>query len=129
MRDDIGDRMKDYYESRTRYMLPRRTVTIIRLDGKAFHSYTRGLKEPFDDQLQRDQAEYRDRKRIRTKRNAESGENGHEKKKHAQDSHKRRHVEMVCEGPKKEHRGIRPDGQKIRDKPERFHHVVAFLCQ
>lgn len=57
MKDDIGDRMKDLYESRTRYMLPRRTFTIIRLDGKAFHSYTRGLKEPFDDQLMTDMDE------------------------------------------------------------------------
>jgi tRNA(His) 5'-end guanylyltransferase len=32
-------------------MLPRRTYTIIRLDGKAFHTYTRGLKKPFDREL------------------------------------------------------------------------------
>lgn len=29
MRDDLGDRMKRDYESRTRYMLPRRTWTLI----------------------------------------------------------------------------------------------------
>lgn len=46
--DDLGDRMKAQYEDRTRYMLPRRTYTIIRLDGKAFHTYTRGLERPFD---------------------------------------------------------------------------------
>ena len=40
--------MKGNYEDRTRYSLPRRTYTIIRLDGKAFHTYTRGLKKPFD---------------------------------------------------------------------------------
>jgi len=57
MRDDIGDRMKDLYESRTRYLLTRRTFHIIRLDGKAFHSYTRGLKRPFDDQLMSDMDE------------------------------------------------------------------------
>lgn len=51
MRDDLGDRMKSSYEDRTRYMLPRRTYTIIRLDGKAFHTYTRGLKKPFDNDL------------------------------------------------------------------------------
>jgi tRNA(His) 5'-end guanylyltransferase len=49
--DSLGDRMKNFYEDRTRYLLPRRTYTIIRLDGKAFHSYTKGLKRPFDDQL------------------------------------------------------------------------------
>lgn len=48
MKDDLGDRMKGNYEDRTRYSLPRRTYTIIRLDGKAFHTYTRGLQKPFD---------------------------------------------------------------------------------
>lgn len=48
MKDDLGDRMKGNYEDRTRYLLPRRTYTIIRLDGKAFHTYTRGLNKPFD---------------------------------------------------------------------------------
>lgn len=48
MKDDLGDRMKGQYEDRTRYLLPRRTYTIIRLDGKAFHTYTRGLQKPFD---------------------------------------------------------------------------------
>ncbi len=48
MRDDLGNRMKENYENRTRYFLPRRTYTIIRLDGKAFHTFTRGMKKPFD---------------------------------------------------------------------------------
>ena len=50
-KDSIGDRMKEFYENRTRIMLPRRTYTIIRIDGKAFHSYTRGLDRPFDMQF------------------------------------------------------------------------------
>lgn len=50
-KDPIGDRMKRQYEDRTRYMLPRRTYTIIRIDGKAFHTYTRGLEKPYDDGL------------------------------------------------------------------------------
>jgi tRNA(His) guanylyltransferase len=54
MRDDLGDRMKSSYEDRTRYSLPRRTYTIIRLDGRAFHTYTRGLQKPFDDNLYQD---------------------------------------------------------------------------
>lgn len=49
MRDSLGDRMKKQYEDRTRFFLPRRTYTIARVDGKAFHSYTRGLRRPFDD--------------------------------------------------------------------------------
>lgn len=51
MHDDLGDRMKGQYEDRTRYLLPRRTYTILRLDGKAFHTYTKGLKKPFDGEL------------------------------------------------------------------------------
>lgn len=51
MKDELGDRMKSYYEGRTRTFLPRRTFTIIRIDGKAFHTYTRGLKRPFDQEL------------------------------------------------------------------------------
>lgn len=47
-KDSIGDRMKSQYEHRARYTLPRRTYTIIRVDGKAFHSFTRGLERPFD---------------------------------------------------------------------------------
>lgn len=48
MRDDLGNRQKSQYEDRTRYMLPRRTYTIVRCDGKAFHTFTRGFKKPFD---------------------------------------------------------------------------------
>jgi tRNA(His) 5'-end guanylyltransferase len=51
MKDEIGDRMKSYYEDRTRIFLPRRTYTIIRVDGKSFHTYTKGLTQPFDDGL------------------------------------------------------------------------------
>jgi tRNA(His) 5'-end guanylyltransferase len=48
MIDTLGDRMKDFYEDRYRINLPRRTYTIIRIDGKAFHTYTKGLQRPFD---------------------------------------------------------------------------------
>jgi tRNA(His) 5'-end guanylyltransferase len=48
MGDSLGDRMKDFYENRTRHSLARRSYTIIRVDGKAFHTYTRGLDRPFD---------------------------------------------------------------------------------
>lgn len=48
MKDNLGDRMKRQYEDRTRFFLPRRTYTIIRVDGKAFHSYTKYLEAPFD---------------------------------------------------------------------------------
>lgn len=45
----IGDRMKNNYENITRYYLTRRIPVIIRIDGKAFHTFTRGFKKPFDD--------------------------------------------------------------------------------
>jgi tRNA(His) guanylyltransferase len=44
--DALGDRMKSGYEAASRSMLPWRMPLIIRVDGKAFHSWTRGL-EPF----------------------------------------------------------------------------------
>lgn len=46
--DSLGDRMK-CYEYVTRTHLTRRLPVIIRLDGKAFHSFTRGFKKPFDE--------------------------------------------------------------------------------
>ncbi len=51
MKDSLGDRMKSNYEDRARFMLQRRAYTIIRIDGKAFHTYTRGLVRPFDMKL------------------------------------------------------------------------------
>lgn len=47
----IGDRMKNNYENISRYYLTRRMPVIIRIDGKAFHTFTRGMKRPFDDIL------------------------------------------------------------------------------
>lgn len=51
MHDNLGDRMKRQYEDRTRAMLPRRTYTIIRCDGKAFHTFTRHCEKPHDQAL------------------------------------------------------------------------------
>lgn len=50
-KDDLGGRMKSDYENRTRFFLPRRTHTLIRIDGKSFHTYTRGCRRPFDADL------------------------------------------------------------------------------
>lgn len=47
MRDDLGDKMKEF-ERATRTTLPRPGFTIIRVDGRAFHTFTRGLIRPFD---------------------------------------------------------------------------------
>lgn len=49
-KDTLGDRMKGY-ENVTRNHLIRRMPVIIRIDGKAFHTLTRGFNKPFDDVL------------------------------------------------------------------------------
>ena len=41
--------MKGAYENKYRLYLPERIPVIIRLDGKSFHTFCRGLKKPFDD--------------------------------------------------------------------------------
>lgn len=43
--------MKEQYEDRTRFFLPRRAYTIIRIDGRAFHTYTKAFERPFDSVL------------------------------------------------------------------------------
>lgn len=45
--DSLGDRMKGY-ENISRTYLTRRIPVIIRVDGKAFHTFTKGMKKPFD---------------------------------------------------------------------------------
>lgn len=45
----LGDRMKSNYEHRARAYLTRRTPVIVRVDGKAFRSYTRGMDRPYDE--------------------------------------------------------------------------------
>lgn len=50
-RDDLGNRMKTFYEEIPKTKLMRRTPVVIRIDGKAFHTFTRGFKRPFDDVL------------------------------------------------------------------------------
>lgn len=45
--DDLGTRMK-MYEEVTNFKLIRRMPVIIRIDGKAFHTFTKRLDKPFD---------------------------------------------------------------------------------
>lgn len=49
-KDNLGDRMKSY-EDAYRTSLPGRLPVILRIDGKAFHSYTKGCKKPVDEGL------------------------------------------------------------------------------
>lgn len=51
VRDSLGDRMKEFYENRAKTKLVRRMPVIIRLDGKAFHTFTRGFAKPFDKRM------------------------------------------------------------------------------
>jgi tRNA(His) 5'-end guanylyltransferase len=46
--DDLGKRMKTYYEEPARTRLTRRVPVVVRIDGKAFHTFTRGFRKPFD---------------------------------------------------------------------------------
>ena len=48
---DLGSRMKEFYEQIPKTKLMRRTPVIIRIDGKAFHTFTRGFQKPFDEVL------------------------------------------------------------------------------
>lgn len=49
--DELGKRMKLYYEQIPQTKLLRRTPVVIRIDGKAFHTFTKGFRKPFDDVL------------------------------------------------------------------------------
>ena len=51
VRDDLGKRMKIFYEGIPKTKLMRRTPVMIRIDGKAFHTFTRGFNKPFDEVL------------------------------------------------------------------------------
>lgn len=51
VRDDLGVRMKTFYEQVPKTRLVRRMPVAIRIDGKAFHIFTRGFKRPFDEIL------------------------------------------------------------------------------
>ena len=51
LRDDLGNRMKENYENRSKTCLTRRVPVIMRLDGRAFHSLTKQMRKPFDDIL------------------------------------------------------------------------------
>ncbi len=44
-KDSLGNRMKSYEQ---KHNLPSNIPVIIRIDGRAFHTLTRGMKKPFD---------------------------------------------------------------------------------
>lgn len=55
--DNLGNRMKEYYENISKTKLTRRTPVIIRLDGRAFHTFTKNFKRPFDGVLMKSMQE------------------------------------------------------------------------
>ncbi len=50
MNDSLGDRMKQF-ESLTESKLMSHLPIICRIDGRAFHTFTKGLKRPYDERL------------------------------------------------------------------------------
>ena len=51
LQDELGARMKEFYEEIPKTKLMRRTPVAIRVDGKSFHTFTRGMQRPFDEIL------------------------------------------------------------------------------
>lgn len=51
VKDELGMRMKEFYEGVPKTRLVRRMPVAIRIDGKAFHTFTRGFQKPFDEIL------------------------------------------------------------------------------
>jgi tRNA(His) 5'-end guanylyltransferase len=51
--DSLGDRIKGNYEDRYRFYFPRRTNTILRIDGRGFHNLVKKIKaeKPYDVRL------------------------------------------------------------------------------
>ena len=51
MKDDLGDKFKAAEKRLRSYIPDRGGYLILRIDGKAFHTFTRGMQRPFDRQL------------------------------------------------------------------------------
>jgi tRNA(His) guanylyltransferase len=47
MKDELGQRMKRYYEDALRLTLPRRGYVVVRVDGRGFHTFTKALERPY----------------------------------------------------------------------------------
>lgn len=47
-KSELAARMKNFYENPAKTQLLRRMPVAIRIDGKAFHTFTRGFQKPFD---------------------------------------------------------------------------------
>lgn len=47
MNDELGDRIKTYFEDPARVLLPRKTWVVVRVDGRSFHTFTRNMPRPY----------------------------------------------------------------------------------
>ena len=54
---DLGIRMKTFYESTPKIHLMHRCPVAIRIDGRAFHTFTKGFQKPFDEILMKSMQE------------------------------------------------------------------------
>jgi len=50
--ETLGDRIKEYEKTFERYLV-RKIPCCLRIDGRAFHTWTRGLERPFDENLKK----------------------------------------------------------------------------
>lgn len=55
--DSLGIRMKTFYEQIPKTKLMRRCPVAIRIDGRAFHTFTKGFEKPFDKVLMKSMQE------------------------------------------------------------------------
>jgi tRNA(His) 5'-end guanylyltransferase len=53
MKDELGKRMKDWYEDALRVSVPRRGYLVVRVDGRGFHQFTKDLERPYSTKLAR----------------------------------------------------------------------------
>jgi len=51
MNNPLNERIQRNYEEPAKHLLTRRTPVIVRVDGRAFHTFTRGFQKPFDQRL------------------------------------------------------------------------------
>lgn len=51
MKNPLNERMQRNYEEPAKHRLTRRTPVIVRVDGRAFHTFTRDFQKPFDQRL------------------------------------------------------------------------------
>lgn len=51
MKNPLNERMERNYWGPARHLLTRRTPVVIRVDGRAFHTFTRDFRKPFDQRL------------------------------------------------------------------------------